>query len=204
MNALSRYAVAIAVAAGVTFSLFFLMQFLISAELGWSEVGKAPVIEFVRLIKDSDLEKKKRQRPDQVQPEELPPPPPIDFSSAARPEQAVGEAIPMFEQEVDLAGGLDLGAPPTDTDVIPLVRVNPQYPTNAQSRGIEGWVEIRFTITAAGTVRDPVVIASEPPRIFDRAALRAIRKWKYNPKIDGGTAVERPGVKVRLDFRLED
>jgi protein TonB len=116
----------------------------------------------------------------------------------------VGNAIPIFDRDVNLAGGLDLGAPPTDTDVIPLVRVNPQYPATAQSRGIEGWVQIRFTITAAGTVRDPVVIAAEPPRIFDRAALRAIRKWKYNPKIDDGKAVERPGVKVRLDFRINE
>ena len=204
MTALSRYAVAIAVASGISFSLFFLMQFLISAELGWAETAKGPVIEFVRLIKDSDLETRKRQRPDQVQPEEMPPPPPIDFSSAARPDQEVGATIPIFEQDVDLAGGLNLGAPPTDTDIIPLVRVNPQYPSTAMSRGIEGWVQVEFTITAAGTVRDPVVIAAEPPRIFNRAAVRAISKWKYNPKIEDGTPVERPGVKVRLDFRIED
>ena len=57
---------------------------------------------------------------------------------------------------------------------------------------------------AAGTVKDPVVIASHPSNIFNRAALRAIRKWKYNPKIEDGVAVERPGVQVRLTFELED
>ena len=204
MTVLPRYAIAITVAGGITFSLFFLMQFLISAELGWTESVKGPVIEFVRLVKDSDLETRKRRLPDRTAPDEPPPPPQIDFSKTARPDQEVGNAIPIFDRDVNLAGGLDLGAPPTDTDVIPLVRVNPQYPATAQSRGIEGWVQIRFTITAAGTVRDPVVVAAQPPRIFDRAALRAIRKWKYNPKIDDGKAVERPGVKVRLDFRINE
>jgi len=204
MTAPTRYAVAIVVASGIAFSLFFLMQFLISTELGWEEAAKGPVIEFVRLIKDSDLEHKKRHRPDRVQPDELPPPPPIDFSKAARPDQEVGSALPIFDREMDLAGGLDLGAPPSDTDIIPLVRVVPQYPATAQSRGIEGWVQVEFTITAAGTVRDPIVIAAEPARIFDQAALRAIRKWKYNPKVEDGKAVERPGVRVRLDFRIDE
>ena len=203
MTAPTRYAVAVAVAIGVAFSLSYLMQSLISTELGWEEAGAGPVIEFVRLLKDSELEQKKRQRPDRLEPDEPPPPPQIDFSKAARPDQDVGAALPIFDREVDLSGGLNLGAPPSDTDIIPLVRVVPQYPATAQARGIEGWVQVEFTITAAGTVRDPVVIAADPPRIFDGAALRAIRKWKYNPKVEDGKAVERPGVRVRLDFRID-
>ena len=60
-----------------------------------------------------------------------------------------------------------------------------------------------FTISAAGTVKDAAVVASEPGTIFDRAALKAIRKWKYNPKIEDGVAVERSGVPVRLKFVLD-
>jgi len=204
VTALTRYAIAIVAASGIALSLFYLMQFLISTELGWTEAERGPLIEFVRLLKDSDLEQKKRLRPDRVQPEERPPPPPIDFSKAARPDQDLGDSLPVFDRDVDLAGGLALGTPPSDSDIIPLVRVVPQYPATAQSRGIEGWVQVEFTITAAGTVRDPVVIAAEPARIFNRAALRAIGKWKYNPKIDDGKAVERPGVRVRLDFRIDE
>jgi protein TonB len=204
VTALTRYAIAIVAASGIALSLFYLMQFLISTELGWTEAERGPLIEFVRLLKDSDLEQKKRLRPDRVQPVERPPPPPIDFSKAARPDQDLGDSLPVFDRDVDLAGGLALGTPPSDSDIIPLVRVVPQYPATAQSRGIEGWVQVEFTITAAGTVRDPVVIAAEPPRIFNRAALRAIGKWKYNPKIDDGKAVERPGVRVRLDFRIDE
>jgi protein TonB len=72
----------------------------------------------------------------------------------------------------------------------------------ASERGIEGWVEVEFTISKTGTVKNPVVMNSHPSSIFDRSALKAIRKWKYNPKIEDGEAVERSGVKVRLKFEL--
>ena len=47
------------------------------------------------------------------------------------------------------------------------------------------------------------MINYHPSTIFSRAALKAIRKWKYNPKIEEGKAVERPGVTVRLPFELK-
>ena len=71
-------------------------------------------------------------------------------------------------------------------------------------RGIEGWVAVEFTISKLGTVKNPRVIGSHPSSIFDRAALKAIRKWKYNPKIEDGEPVERPGVKVKLTFDLSN
>ena len=92
----------------------------------------------------------------------------------------------------------------SDSDVVPVVRVNPQYPIRAAERGIEGWVELEFTITASGTVKNAVVTAARPARIFDSEALRAIGKWRYNPKIVDGKPVERKGVRVRLRFRLEN
>jgi protein TonB len=91
----------------------------------------------------------------------------------------------------------------SDTDIVPIVRVQPQYPLRAAERGTEGWVEVEFTISAAGTVKDPVVLNYHPSTIFNRAAVKAIRKWKYNPKIEDGQPVERPGVKVRLSFQLD-
>jgi protein TonB len=96
-----------------------------------------------------------------------------------------------------------LGSGAGDTDTVPLVRVDPIYPQRASQRGIEGWVEVEFTITSAGTVKNPRISAFEPSSVFNRAALKAIRKWKYNPKVEDGKAVERPGVKVVLKFELD-
>lgn len=110
-----------------------------------------------------------------------------------------------FAIDVDVdVGGTDVAIAASDTDVVPIVRVNPQYPLRASERGIEGWVIVEFTISKLGTVKDPKVLQSHPSSIFDRSALKAIRKWKYNPKIEDGEPVERPGVKVRLTFDLSD
>jgi periplasmic protein TonB len=91
----------------------------------------------------------------------------------------------------------------SDRDVVPLVRIAPEYPPRALSRGLEGWVQVRFTITATGTVRDPIVVKADPPGIFDDAALKSIARWRYNPKVEGGVAVERVGVETIIRFQLE-
>jgi len=200
-----RYLITGGLAVVVTFLLFFEMQALITMRGGGAEkVKSGRLIEFVRLRKESELRLKERKLPRKEAPEKAPPPlPDMSISRRARPDQQVGNVAPALDLSLDMAGGLVLGAAPRDTDIIPMVRVNPQYPIQALERGIEGWVEVRFTITAAGTVKDPVVLASKPSSIFNRAALRAIRKWKYKPKIEEGVAVERPGVVVRLTFELE-
>jgi protein TonB len=91
-----------------------------------------------------------------------------------------------------------------DTDVIPRVRVNPDYPPQAITRNIEGWVRVRFTVSAIGTVRDAVVVASEPGTTFDEAALKAIARWRYNPRVESGEAVERVGLETIIRFELEN
>ena len=91
----------------------------------------------------------------------------------------------------------------TDRDVIPTVRVPPEYPARAQARGIEGWVQIQFAVTPTGTVRDPVVVAAEPQGFFEEAALKAILRWRYSPRVDGGVAVERVGFQTVLRFELQ-
>ena len=82
--------------------------------------------------------------------------------------------------------------------------MNPQYPPRAAERGTEGWVELVFVISASGTVQDAEVMNSHPGNVFDRAALRAVRRWKYNPKIQDGKPIERHGVTVRLEFKLQN
>jgi len=201
---MARHFTAAFLAIGVTFGLFYLMQALILGEGG--ELGEAggSLIEFVRLKKESELELKKRKMPEKKEPEEPPPPPDLSMSRTQMPDQDMGEMAFALDVGIDMTGGPDLGLAASDTDIVPIVRVNPQYPLRAAERGIEGWVEVEFTISPAGTVKDPSVINSQPKNIFNRAALRAIRKWKYNPKIEDGEPVERPGVKVRLTFQLQN
>ena len=66
----------------------------------------------------------------------------------------------------------------SDRDIIPLVRIPPDYPPRAQQRGIEGWVLIEFTISPSGTVSDPKVLDADPKGMFEDAALKAISRWR--------------------------
>lgn len=124
------------------------------------------------------------------------------MAKAINPSEAVNAIVPMIDTSAELEKATSLGTGGRDQDVVPLVRVDPDYPPRARQRGIEGYVDLEFTISAVGTVQDAKVIGSNPAYVFDRSALSAVRKWKYNPKIENGVAVSRSGVRVRLTFEL--
>jgi protein TonB len=81
--------------------------------------------------------------------------------------------------------------------------IAPQYPVRARERGTEGWVDIEFTVNTDGTTRDASVKAAEPAHVFDRAALDAVARWRYEPRIVNGSVVDQR-VEARLRFQLED
>jgi protein TonB len=197
-----RVVVAVALGVVTAFALFWVMQALIGVEGELEESGSRLSVDYVRLKRDNTPELKKREPPKREKPKQQPPPPEMNMAKAMNPSEAVGEIVPMIDTGAELEKATSLGAGGTDRDIVPLVRVDPDYPPRAKQRGIEGYVDVEFTISPVGTVQNPQVIASEPSFVFDRAALRAVRKWKYNPKIENGVAVPRSGVQVRLRFEL--
>lgn len=201
---IGRYLGSIALAGVVTFGLFFLMQYLVAhGENPLKKVTSLGSVDFVRLKKEELRPEVKKRLPPKVKVDKPPPPPQVDQTSIAKPGS---DTINVdFDADVSIdTGNIDIGAAPNDGDVLPLVRVPPQYPRRAEASGIEGWVDIEFTISKTGTVMDPVVIDNYPSSIFNRAAIRAIRKWKYKPKIEDGAPVERYGIQVRITFALAD
>jgi outer membrane biosynthesis protein TonB len=44
------------------------------------------------------------------------------------------------------------------------------------------------------------VLHSNPPGVFDQAALEAIVQWRYQPRLEGGRPVESPNVHAHLAF----
>lgn len=54
----------------------------------------------------------------------------------------------------------------------------PEYPARALRKGVEGWVEVEFSVNARGRVTDVVVIESQPGTTFIRETLRALKKWR--------------------------
>ncbi len=199
---IARFAGALVLGALLTFSLIFLMQWLVAhGGSGEADEIRGQVIEFVRVREDTETQTRQRRLPKKETAKEPPPPPDMRLAQSPKPRhpEMTGMAVNL---EFDMAGG-GLGAL-SDADVMPLVRIEPQYPSRALSRGVEGWVLLEFTISAIGTVTDVIVVDADPPGIFNRAAKRAVSRWKYKPMILDGNAVPRPGVQVVLSFTLEN
>jgi protein TonB len=165
------------------------------------EVREATRIEFTRTRRDTQTETRREEKVEREPPPTAPDVPQLSLSNSS-----VEANVVSLAPSIDTAGamtGLNMTAG-ADRDVVPLVRINPDYPQRALSRGLEGWVQVQFTISETGAVIDPIVVDSSPKGIFDDAALKAISRWRYNPKIEGAVAVQRVGVQTIIRFNLED
>ena len=199
-----------AVACALALATFAAMHFLIRTDGIFEEPNRSRTyLNFIRLDPaDEQVNTKDRRLPE-------PPPPPDetpetpDFSAeldSVNPK--LGMNMPTIAVPVSDGGGPWLGALQTgqglegfDTDVIPVVRVPPTYPRRAKQAGIEGFVTMVVTIRPDGTVSNASVMEADPPRLFDEAALAAMRRWKFRPKIVDGTPVAQR-ARQTIEFTL--
>jgi TonB family protein len=106
------------------------------------------------------------------------------------------------------SGSTELAPPQRAAAVTPpgqrkLLRfVQPEYPSEALMRGYEGWVDLAIDVTAAGVVLNPRVEGSSSGRMFNRAALAAVRQWRYLPQEGSGTS-DPEHIQVRVQFKLD-
>lgn len=75
-------------------------------------------------------------------------------------------------------------------------RVAPDYPRRAAMAGVEGFVELEFTVTSDGRATDIRVIQAEPRRVFDRAATDALGRWEF------ATSEANKSSRVRINFNI--
>jgi len=205
-----RAALAAIVAAGVTFSLFLAMHKLISS--GGDERAELDAIAGIHFgpieIPDDAVTRSRRKLPKLPPPADPPPPPKMQVSKMDPQVQNMPRMdlpdlqIPLVAGEGMFIGNFRQVDRAAEGEIIPVVVIRPMYPREAAMSGTEGWVKVEFTITEAGTVKDAHVIESDPPRVFNREAIRAILKWKFKPRVVEGVAVERQATQV-IDFSLE-
>jgi protein TonB len=79
---------------------------------------------------------------------------------------------------------------------------DPVYPASALRSGVEGWVELLFTITETGAVRDIEIVDAEPRGVFESAATQAVGNWRYRPRLANGQPVARRSY-VTLRFNVD-
>ena len=92
------------------------------------------------------------------------------------------------------------GKPAEKTDkIVAIDRPEAEYPKKAFHKCIEGHVLVRFVIATDGTTKDIVVVSARPERVFEKAAVAAVEKWRFEPRIINGVAVNRETTQ-RLVF----
>jgi len=201
-----RYSVSAVTGTVVAIFMLWLMQLLVTSpakRLPTTEPSQ--LIEFVRLKREEKLHLKER----------VPPPPPAEKSTPPpRPRLDLQREPQAPAPHLDISTNLNVPlafgdgpylGPPADLQAesgfIPLSRQPPQYPYKAARRGIEGWVRVAFEVTETGNVDHVEVIASDPPGVFDNAAIRAVSRWRFKPRIVNGKAVSGKASQV-VEFRL--
>ena len=201
---MARFLTSLLIGAVVTFVLFLIMALLVKGSGERSVVDQERiVIELNTTPPDSDTQTRRPPPPP-------PPPPPAQPPKAPQPEPDVANAggtigfnMPGLNLGSANAGLGDPSGMMRDGDATPIVRIEPRYPVQAARDGLQGWVRLRFSIMEDGSVDEVEVIEAEPRRVFDREAIRALRRWKYSPKVVDGKPIKQTGQAVQLDFTLD-
>ncbi|WP_198264969.1 energy transducer TonB [sulfur-oxidizing endosymbiont of Gigantopelta aegis] len=188
-------------------------------------------LDFVRLIREQTTEKKPQQVQPPKQPDlpdNRPPAPKLPPLQVMKPQLApIVSPMPKIKTQLNLNEALYLGdftpnqtlATPIsneskaiinksiineimlDEEVVALVRIAPIYPSRAARIGIEGWVKMEILINQSGRVESVKVLAAKPENIFNRAAIKAMKRWRFRPKIVAGKAVSRT-AQQQINFKL--
>ncbi|NLD37405.1 MAG: TonB family protein [Desulfatiglans sp.] len=167
---------------------------------------------FINYVPPADL-------PDPIE-EEVITPKPINPVNNTLPERIQYEALPDLNTGINKIGNVPIPVvksgdiittPRKIPDIYTLSQVDrkprvirpftPIYPYDAQRKGIEGNVVLRFVVDENGMVQNPEVIKAEPAGVFEQAALAAIVKYKFDPAVVNTKKVKCYAV-LPIGFRL--
>ncbi len=201
----ARLLLAFIPAAGVVLTLFWVMNFLIVTEEHHlpKEVQKYLSLDFTHqtptpLPTSREHRKPKKQRISQNTPK-LPPLTPTRSPTTEEMEIKV----PTFQHTLlqhDAAFH-----PNADSDYFPILKVAPEYPPRALSRGIEGSCMVAYTVTDSGTVENVRVLENRcDSKLFHAASRRAAKKFRYRPRMLDGRPVGVSGVKNNFVFQITE
>jgi len=193
-----------------TFGVFWVMHLLIIGGRYVAEKSEnLSTVDFIRLKKNSELETRQRQKPQKPPPPKQPPPPKMKVDiSPPTPNQPTPFALPKLDLAHGITGGpflggIAMGDMSGTSDLIPMVRIAPQYPRQAQRDHIEGWVQLEVVVNPDGSVRSATPLKAQPRGVFETAAIQAILKFKFRPKVENGKPVESRGTQT-ITFKMEE
>lgn len=202
MQRILRISFSLPFAALVTASLAMFMTYMISVE---GEPGPDIADLTFDLFPQVDvIDPQIRVELEPVLPVDPPPPPHVIEAQAAQLPDAdmalmIG-TIPRLEA-TGMGDGLD-SFNIADADVQPVVRIPPSYPVREAERGIEGSCVLQFDVTTAGSPVNIQVLECDSSG-FARESVRAVERWRYNPRVRDGVPQMYRGLQTRLVFDLD-
>ena len=131
------------------------------------------------------------------------PPPPVKAAEVPEPKAASERLVSLDQAPAQVARDTSpVATASSENAPFKLVRTktqSPQYPRQALLNKQEGWVDLMVTVSSDGMVESVQIVAAEPRRVFERAAIRAARKWEFEPPMDSGLSDSQQG-QFRVDF----
>lgn len=202
-----RLLMALPIAVAISIALFSVMAWMVdNGNQGKPEASENLSFTMMMVEPESDLQRRQRSVPEQPKPPELPPETKVSQSKSEV--SSLMPVTPMSSAGLDTAiNGLKISAPTfgsfkSNQQAMPLYRVEPRYPSRALKRKIEGYVIMSFSIDETGKPFNVEIQETSPKRMFNRDAVRALKQWKYQPKLVEGKAIVQQNQTVRLEFKL--
>ncbi|NKB32664.1 MAG: TonB family protein [Pseudomonadales bacterium] len=195
----------VAVAAVMTFGLFYFMQTLIESGEQFDQR-----IDAIRIVDATMPEIEMRVI------EEIDKPEPIEQVADQQPELDhkninldSGPSLNVERAEINLRTNMDLSMASIaaiDGDYLPLIAIAPTYPESARKRRIEGWCLVKFTVDGQGSVVEDTieVVDAEPPAIFNHQSKRAASRFRFQPRTKNGIGIEVPDVRYLFNFSASE
>ncbi|GAM74464.1 ferric siderophore transport system [Vibrio ishigakensis] len=207
---MKRLFIALPLALLMTFFVFGFMTWLVNLGKTPLPDQKPPVrFDILQVEQDSATQRRQRQLPDTPEKPQQPPETQVSDPTNVSENSISMDSLDLPQVALDTGvSGLAISNPgpmkiAQNQQVMPLHRMEPRYPPRALNRKIEGYVVMSFSINDVGTPVDIKVVEAEPARVFDREAIRALQRWKYQPMVVNGKAQTREGQTVKLEFKLQ-
>ena len=183
----------------ITMSLLYAMHHLIHND--YPAVVDDPIAPIPQFIMDTPPPIITREDEPPVRPVEQQLPPPVN--RVAPPE------VDTSGGSMNLGGPVDIVKPPikgtfgVGGQMVPFIRIAPQYPAAAASKGVEGYVDVMFDVTELGSTDNIRIVGYVPSAVFNKSVIKAVKGWKYKPNQVEGVAVRTFDVKDRVRFTME-
>ncbi len=196
----ANFATAITSGTAITLALFYVMNMLIAMQPGVIVDSRERMqLRWVRELPPEEPARKIQPAPDRdfIKPPVLP-----QTTITSDYESYTGH---VALRATPLPSGQFTGpiSVMSDGPLVALVRVEPTYPARALVNGTEGYVLVQFDVLVDGTVANVIIIESSN-KVFEDAAGKAARRFRFKPRVIDGVAQVTSGIQSLFRFEMKN